>query len=80
MRFNFQWQIFLGWSLATCLAFACIYGLNTEAYQVNGSLPPWPVHVLYGGFARFAWGLSLAWLVFACVKGYGGIHCSYTWY
>lgn len=27
---------------------------------------------VYQGFSRIAWGVALAWIVFACVKGYGG--------
>ena len=28
--------------------------------------------IIYNCFQRTAWSLSLAWIIFSCVKGYGG--------
>lgn len=30
-------------------------------------------NALYGSLAKFAWGLAIVWIVFACVQGYGGL-------
>ena len=27
---------------------------------------------MYGTFSRFAWGLALAWVIYACHQGFGG--------
>ena len=62
----------LGWSLAIGFGIYLLYGLDTEGYMVDGKMPPWSLHVIYGGFARLIYGGCLAWMIFACVHGYGG--------
>ena len=29
-------------------------------------------NVIYGGFHRLAWSISIGWVIFACARGYGG--------
>ena len=69
---HFQWQVSIGWIVSASLAYTVIYGLDIESFYLYGDLPPWPIHVLFGGFSRFAYGIALSWLIFACVHGYGG--------
>lgn len=67
-----QVYVVIGWvfSCATCLL--VVFGL--APYLNEDKVPD--IHplisTLYGSFHRFAWGISLAWIVFACVRGYGG--------
>ncbi|XP_071813468.1 nose resistant to fluoxetine protein 6-like isoform X2 [Apostichopus japonicus] len=65
-----HWVIaLLGWIVATGIAFACIFSLYNY-YNIG----PWSkaANVIYQMFCRFAWGVFLAWVVFACHYGYGG--------
>ena len=63
----------LGWGVATATALAIVYGL-TEQFKLDGKRLSLTASAIYGGFHRTAWAMSLAWLVFACVNGYGGTH------
>jgi hypothetical protein len=36
--------------------------------------------VSYGSLHRFAWATVVAWIVFACIHGYGGITSSFNLY
>ena len=35
----------------------------------------WVVRATYGSLHRFFWALALAWIVVACINGYGGNAC-----
>lgn len=63
----------LGWTMASITGLLVVYGL----VSYNSVLHPVPyemmTQVVYGGGHRLAWGAALAWLVFACHNGYGGI-------
>ena len=67
-----QTIVALGWGVATATALAVLYGLE-EQFKLDGEQLSLTASAIYGGFHRTAWALSLAWLVFACVNGYGGI-------
>ncbi|XP_053380233.1 nose resistant to fluoxetine protein 6-like [Mercenaria mercenaria] len=60
----------VGWSVATAMAVSVLYGLYTS----DGSPPDFSnsVSALYNATSRTAWGLSVAWVIFACATGYGG--------
>ncbi|CAG2058140.1 unnamed protein product [Timema podura] len=60
----------LGWVTSLLIQTAVIFG----AYRLIQADYKYNVveATLYGGLHRFAWALSVAWLVFACAKGYGG--------
>nr|CAD7397974.1 unnamed protein product [Timema poppensis] len=60
----------LGWVTSLLIQAAVIFG----AYRLIQADYKYNVveATLYGGLHRFAWALSVAWLVFACAKGYGG--------
>ncbi len=70
--FFFQYAIVLGWTGAVGLGIAVVYGLGYPKIIHNLELPSEAVNVMYGSFHRLAWGVALAWMVWACVKGYGG--------
>ena len=62
------------WLAALSIGFTIIYGLNIpkrfsgfEEVQLSAA-----ANAIYGGFHRLAWALALAWIVFACCRGYGG--------
>ena len=62
----------MGWVLATAIGLAVVYGMvpylnETELPVINSF-----VRVSYGSLHRLAWSLTVAWLIFACVNGYGG--------
>ena len=61
----------LGWTLSTVTALGVLYGIgpwydpNVEITRVAGTL--------YGGLHRVGFGVSIAWVIFACIKGHGGL-------
>ena len=66
-----QALVMLGWILAAACNLAVVYGL----VHYNGNfLTPMPLGLsaFYQTCARTAWGLGLAWVIFACCRGYGG--------
>lgn len=62
-----------GWCLAIILAVSTLYG----KYQTERKDDPQPFSriqsISYGTFARFAWSLAIAWVIFACQRGLGGL-------
>ncbi|XP_045202094.2 nose resistant to fluoxetine protein 6-like [Mercenaria mercenaria] len=60
----------MGWTVATAVAMSVLYGL----YTPDGTPPDLSnaVSALYNATSRTAWGLSVAWVIFACATGYGG--------
>lgn len=68
-----HWIVMLvGWCVAIFFALSVVYG-PYRAFKKN----PVPFtkfeNVLYGTFSRFAWGLALAWVTYACHLGFGGL-------
>ncbi|XP_053381296.1 nose resistant to fluoxetine protein 6-like [Mercenaria mercenaria] len=59
----------LGWAIATAFALLVLYGLydseGTEKLGVDAA-------ALYNATGRTAWGMAVAWVIFACATGYGG--------
>lgn len=62
------------WLVSLAAGFAVIFGLTDIRRQNTYVKPGWNDldTLFYIGFHRIAWGLALSWVVFACVKGYGG--------
>ncbi|KAJ7365133.1 hypothetical protein OS493_007782 [Desmophyllum pertusum] len=67
-------QIFalVGWFLAIGLGVSSVYGVYTF-YKKDGRPFNLAENVIYGTFSRFVWGLALAWVIYACNKGYGSL-------
>jgi len=58
------WLVALG-SCTTVVLTAAVFYDDSHEYSALGSS-------LYAGLHRSAWALGVAWIVFACTKGYGG--------
>ncbi len=69
-----QVHVLSGWALATATDMAVLYGADIPSAVVLdvSQHTSEAKDITYGGLHRLAWALSLAWLVWACVKGYGG--------
>ena len=65
------------WLVSLCTGFGLVFGIHHV--RAAGSLvaPAYSMldSVVYAGFGRAIWGAALAYIVFACEKGYGGVHC-----
>lgn len=68
---RFQKLAVLGWLIATVVNSAVIFGLYRYATDSEYFLSK-PARMIYNGFARSAWGIGIAWMIFACHFGYGG--------
>ena len=60
----------LAWQVAFLAAFAVVYGLYDT--HVTGTITLFAA-TMYNTFQRIAWNGSVAWVIFSCTKGYGGI-------
>ncbi|XP_064616908.1 nose resistant to fluoxetine protein 6-like [Liolophura sinensis] len=59
------------WLAATACGISVIYGMkgvNSNDVQLTND-----VNALYNAISRTAWALALAWVVFACCTGHGGV-------
>ncbi|RUS69174.1 hypothetical protein EGW08_023063 [Elysia chlorotica] len=62
----------IGWVVATATALAALYGLESDFINKGRNLTL-PAAAVYNMFARNAWAVSVAWVILACVSGWGGI-------
>ncbi|XP_059352860.1 nose resistant to fluoxetine protein 6-like isoform X2 [Daphnia carinata] len=62
-----------GWFIASLIGLAVLYGMvpYLNEYEVPDMNDV--ARVSYGALHRFAWATSVAWIVFACIHGYGGL-------
>ena len=63
----------LAWTAAAAIGLSIIYGLipyldETEVPEINPA-----VSIIYGSLHRTAWAVVVAWIIYACDAGYGGI-------
>ena len=58
------------WQVAFLSGFAVVYGLYD--HRVSNTINIFDA-MMYNTFQRIAWNGSVAWVIFSCVKGYGGI-------
>ncbi|XP_051859907.1 nose resistant to fluoxetine protein 6-like [Drosophila albomicans] len=68
--------IWLGWILCLAMLFTSLFAVYPAA---NGSAPALTLgeQSAYYTLSRIAWPLGLSWVVFACMKGYGGLANSF---
>jgi len=62
----------VGWLVATALGVLVVYGIYGETKK-GGTQFNKAENIAYGTFSRFTWGLALAWVIYACNKGYGSL-------
>lgn len=70
-RIKLNWlRATIGWTVATAVALAALYGLHGD---IGGKHPSTvEVAALYNALARSAWGACVCWVIVACVTGWGG--------
>ena len=74
------------WTVMTATASAALYGVHGYNLLTDITValpcppcgevcnhPPIVARVLFNGFAKIGWGVSIAWVILACVKGRGGV-------
>ena len=71
---NIQVGQLIGWSAAIVLGLSTVYG-QYKTLRKDGKPFTKAENIIYGTFSRFAWGLALAWVVYACHRGVGGKSC-----
>ncbi|KAH8395905.1 hypothetical protein KR215_010184 [Drosophila sulfurigaster] len=66
----------MGWIVSLALMFASLFALYPAAQSGAAALTTLEQSFYYT-LTRIAWPLSLCWVVFACMKGYGGLADSF---
>ena len=61
------------WLVAFGLGYAVVYGPYLEAFQELTAYLSDGSNIMYGGFHRLVWAMAVAWVIYACHNGYGGI-------
>jgi len=67
------------WVLAITIGLLVVYGVvpyinPTKVQHIDDG-----IRVAYGSLNRFAWAIAVAWVILACVKGYGSqFQCYYN--
>lgn len=69
-------QVWMGWIICLALIFTCIFALHPAAQWKARDLTQLEYAFFYT-LTRIAWPLSLCWVVFACMNGYGGMANSF---
>ena len=67
-----QYQAAVGWSLAALTGVLVVFGMWDCNYPLTPHRWTPTTAVVYGGLHRTAWAAAVAWVVWACHKGYGG--------
>ena len=62
------------WIFTLAMFGAIIFGLIP--YLDESTVPEIPkaITIIYGSLHRVAWSIGISWIIFACVRGYGGIN------
>lgn len=68
-----KWAVLIGWTYSTVTALLIVFGIKgffnpAEQEWATTSMAA----LFYASLYRYAWGLVIAWIIFACVSGYGG--------
>ncbi|XP_071532607.1 nose resistant to fluoxetine protein 6-like isoform X2 [Panulirus ornatus] len=68
-----MWMVVGGWTVAVSTGLLVVFGMwsyNTFPAKVDYDVM---TQVVYAGLHRAAWAAALAWVVYACHNGYGGV-------
>merc|ERR1712137_1192825 len=68
-----KYLVVLGWVSAVTIGFAVLFGVSSLLDPKAVPKIDDATRVIYGSFHRFAWSIAVAWVVFACIQGYGGV-------
>uniref|UniRef100_A0A182JAD6 Nose resistant-to-fluoxetine protein N-terminal domain-containing protein n=1 Tax=Anopheles atroparvus TaxID=41427 RepID=A0A182JAD6_ANOAO len=66
-----RWAVATGWTLATAIILAILFGDHPLQQSDYASLPL-AADAIYEALNRVAWAGAVGWIIFACVNGYGG--------
>ncbi len=58
------------WLCSTGIACAVLFGIHSW-FSPTKEIPE-VAGYFYAGLSRMSWGIAVSWIIFACVKGYGG--------
>ena len=64
--------VLLGWLVATAVGISVVYG-PWHVFKPDGWFFTDVENVLYGACSRVGWGMSVAWVVWACHNRVGGV-------
>lgn len=64
----------IGWTTAILVTLGVLYAM---APAINGNVPNDYIAALYSATSRIVWSLSLAWITFASITGYGWVFNSF---
>ena len=65
-----QVECLVGWFLGIALVVSAVYSVYTSYKEDSRPLNK-AENIIYGTLSRVVWGLALAWVIYACNKGYG---------
>ena len=57
------------WLISTAVALAVVFGTYKDRKHGYTQLDT----AFYWGFSRLGWSMAIGWVIFSCVKGYGGV-------
>lgn len=70
----FKLVVAFSWILSISISLAVVFGL--VSYLDESQMPEIPsaVSLTYSPLHRTAWAVAVGWIIFACIRGYGGIY------
>ena len=63
----------MGWICAVFIGLAVIYGPYWHAVRVNAPGLNNSERTAFGAISRLAWAVAVAWVIYACQNGAGGL-------
>ena len=68
------------WVVSIGLNLAILYGMYPHNVNNGGLINPPEVHSLYVATYRIVWGMTLAWISYACLTSWGGNNITLTFF
>ncbi|CAL8129603.1 unnamed protein product [Orchesella dallaii] len=63
--------VIINWALSTAICLTVLYSISNW-FDPEVEIPK-VAGLAYAGLSRVGWGVSISWVIFACMKGYGGL-------